>query len=104
VPAPDGTADIYLDLRLSRRERRCVLGHELIHDERGIAYHSGAPAALVQAEERAVDRELVERLVPAGELLELVRCTAPSSLEVWEIAEHFDVDRRTARGAIALLG
>lgn len=104
VPRVGGTADIYLDVRLSRRERRCVLAHELVHDERGISYTTDSPGALVQSEERAVDREVVRRLVPAGELLELVRSSADMPLEVWEIAEHFDIDRTTARRAVAQLG
>lgn len=104
VPHPNGTADIFLDRRLSRRERRCVLAHELIHDERGIAYTCDTPAALVQVEERAVDREVVRRLVPPAELLALLEVSLPLVLEAWEIAEYFDVDRRTARAALARVG
>ena len=104
IPRADGTADIYLDVRLSRRERRCVLAHELVHDERGIAYTQNTPRALVQVEERAVDREVVRRLVPPDELLDLLRASQPIALEVWEISEHFDTDRRTARAALAALG
>lgn len=102
VPHGDGTSTIALDRRLSRRERRCVLAHELVHAERGIAYDRSTPAALVAAEERIVWRETTRRLVPPGELMDLVE--ACGVLEVWEIAEEFDVDHRVARLACSLVG
>lgn len=99
----DGTATIHLDPRLSQRERRCVLAHELIHDERRIGYGRHVPPLLVDAEERWVWRETARRLVPAAELEDLVERSSPVPLEVWEICDHFDVDRRTAALACQLL-
>jgi len=101
VPNGDGTSTIYLDPRASRRERRCTLAHELVHEERGLAYTSATPAAMVQLEERAVTRIAVARLAPVDELLHLVT-TAPAELAVWEIADHFDVDHATAQTACRL--
>ena len=98
----DGSVTIHLDPRLSQRQRRCVLAHELIHDERRIGYQTGTPQQLVDSEERYVWREAARRLVPAGELEDLVERSAPIGLEVWEVADHFDVDQRVARLACRL--
>lgn len=97
VPNGDGTSTIYLDPRASRRERRCTLAHELVHEERGIAYGPATPRPLVQLEERTVTRIAVGRLVPAAELAELA--ASVDQLAAWEVADHFDVDHATARAA-----
>lgn len=102
VPHGDGTATIVLDARLSRRERRCTLAHELVHDERGITYTSDTPAALVAIEERSVQREAIRRLVPPAALVDLIASMAPSPVTVVDIADHFDVDPHTARMACIL--
>lgn len=104
IPHADGTATIQLDARLSRRERRCVLAHELIHDERGIAFLPSTPAGLVEAEERWVRAETARRLVPPAELAELVAALAPEPVTVLDVADAFDVDRCTARQACSRLG
>lgn len=104
IPHPDGTTTIILDARLSRRERRCTLTHELIHDERGIAYTATTPAALVQTEERAVHLETVRRLIPPTRLEQLINQMTPEPVTVLDIADEFDVDPRTARAASARLG
>ncbi len=104
IPNDDGTSTIRLDVRLSRRERRCTLGHELVHEERGISYTAATPWALVAIEERVVRRETTRRLVPPAELTAFALATAPLTLEVWEICDEFDVDGPTARDACALLG
>jgi hypothetical protein len=104
IPHPDGTATIQLDVRLSRRERRCVLAHELVHDERGIAYSRSTPAGLVQAEERWVWAETVRRLVPPDHLADLVHRMLPEPVMVLDVADHFDVDQTVARKACAQLG
>lgn len=103
TPHGDGTATITLDPRLTRRERRCVLTHELVHDERGIPFPAGAPRALVEAEERWVRAETVRRLVPPDQLAALVE-RAPGPLTVVDVADEFDVDWRTARAACARIG
>jgi hypothetical protein len=80
-----------------------VLAHELIHDERRIGYGPATPPAIIEAEERYVWREAARRLVPPAELEQLVASTTPLPLEVWEVADHFDVDQRIARLACSLL-
>lgn len=92
---------IVLDDRLSRRQRRCVLAHELVHAERGIG-HGAATEATMEREEAAVRREVARRLVPPDQLADLVarRLTVgPVTLD--EIAEAFDVDADVAAEAVA---
>lgn len=79
-----------------------MLAHELVHDERGIAYTRSTPQALVDAEERWVWRETARRLVPADELEQLIAAADPLPLELWEICDHFDVDQRVASTACRL--
>lgn len=102
-------AAIVIDSRLGRRQRRAALAHELIHDERG----GGADQpdmpdswhAVVARDEQTVDREVAARLVPTGELRLLVDDLAELGhpVEVWEIAEAFDVPDDVARLALRML-
>lgn len=96
-PHGDGTVTIHLDPRLSQRERRCVLGHELVHDERQIGYLPSTPDALIDREERWVWGETARRLVPPGELADWARRCAPLPVELWEICDEFDVTGQVAR-------
>lgn len=99
----DGEGEIIvIDERLSRRERRCVLAHELIHAERGIG-HGAASAATMEREEEAVRREVARRLVPSDRLRALVAAAEPFPLTLKEIGEAFDVDADVAAKAVALL-
>ena len=91
---------IVLDDRLDRRQRRCVLAHELVHAERGIG-HGAATEATMQREETAVRREVARRLVPEAELRAFVarRLTVdPVTLD--QIADEFDVDLEVAAEAV----
>jgi len=95
---------IALDVRLRRRERRAVLTHELVHDERGIAYTSGTPPLLIAKEERAVDLEAARRLVPLDELRRFVAQRRElEPITVTDIAAAFDVPPDVARRAVDLL-
>jgi hypothetical protein len=84
-----GRRVLILAARLTRRERRATLTHELVHDERGILYGPTTPAGLVQLEERAVCVETARRLVPPDELE--VFADGDRQVMSWELAEHFDV-------------
>ena len=95
---------IVLDVALPRRERRAVLAHELVHDERGIAYTSATPALLIAKEERAVDLETARRLVPAAELARFIeRRRDIEPVTVADIAAEFDVPPDVATRAVDLL-
>ncbi|WP_157508849.1 hypothetical protein [Luteipulveratus halotolerans] len=65
---------------LNQVERRCVLMHELVHDERGI------PEVPSAAEEAAVEREVARRLIPLNDLLRVARMCLPAeeaAEELW---------------------
>jgi hypothetical protein len=99
----DGDAWIVLAGWLSQREKRCVLTHELIHDELGSSCRcDGMPTmwdAVVARDESFIDREAAARLVPRHELAAFIRrhaATIEPSVTLADIAEHFDVTERYA--------
>lgn len=89
-----------LDNRLDRRERRAVLAHELVHDERGLLPRS-CPPAIREKDEHAVRAETARRLVPIAELraFAAARCSTGESVTVDDVAEAFDVPVWVARRA-----
>lgn len=95
-----GHDTIVLDPALSRRERRCVLAHELVHVERGVGA-GAASAATMEREEAIVRREVSRRLVPPRALAVLVagRSTV-GPVTAADVAEAFDVEEAVA--ALAL--
>lgn len=101
----DGSRSVRLDARLSRRERRAVLAHELVHDERGILFDDSTPATMVAKEECLVQAETLRRLVPPAELDRLVRARVVDEGTVtWrDVVEWFDVPRAEAEEALRSL-
>lgn len=107
VPSAGG-AEVVLSTRLDRRTRNSTLGHELIHDERGIVCSPDAPERwrpVMAREERRVDAENARRLVPLRDLREVVEALAEMQLpiEVWDIANQFDVPEHVAMDALRQL-
>lgn len=105
----DDRAAIVLEVELDRRERRAVLAHELVHDERGggcVAH--GMPEgwmAVVVRDELAVQREVARWLVPRDDLVTFMeRVTLEDTVGVtaWEVAEEFDVPEDVALTALRL--
>ena len=103
-----GRSAIVLDSRLRRVERRCVLAHELAHEERGTAcFADGAPATwdVVMAREERICHDIaVRRLVPADRLRDY--CVGISdflAVEAHEVAVVFDVTETYAARALFLL-
>jgi hypothetical protein len=96
---------ITLDVRLDRRERSEVLGHELIHDEFDMLWPPGMPKGLVEKSERFIDQTNVDRSVPEGALKEFIEARVESDLPVMleDVVEAFDVSERLARLAIEKL-
>ena len=106
---PDGTSGLWmpgvivLDERLDRVQRRCTLMHELIHDERRVAWPD-ATAATMAKEEAIVRRETARRLVPHAllrRLLDRRRDVEPVTDLV--VAAEFDVTTSVARLALSLV-
>lgn len=94
---------ILLEARLSRRARRVVLAHELIHAERGVAFPH-ASRATMQAEEERVRREVARRLVPPGRLRAFLSVRGGSgSVSVGDVADEFDVTDAVAELACHML-
>ncbi len=94
---------ITLDASATRRERRALLAHELVHAERGVGYPH-ATAATMEREEAIVRRETALRLVPLAELAALVDRRGdvePVTCEV--VADEFDVPEPVAREALLAL-
>lgn len=97
APNTDGTATIVLDARLDRVQRKATLGHELEHHRRGI---TGDP----RTDERGVEDEVARRLVPHHELYAMWEIAVLNDLpvEVYMVAERFDVPDRVAERAMLL--
>jgi hypothetical protein len=94
---------ITLDASASRRERRALLAHELIHVERGVGYPL-ASSATMQREEAIVRRETARRLVPPAELAALVaRLEALEPITADLVADEFDVPAYVAAEALEAL-
>ena len=89
--------------RASRRERRALLAHELVHAERGVGYPA-ASTATMEREEAIVRRETALRLVPLLELDDLVaRRSEVEPITAALVAEEFDVPEDVAREALLAL-
>lgn len=97
----DDRAAILLDDRLSQSQRRAVLLHELIHDERG----GGSRAPHTAKDEMQVDREVARRLVPLAELQRLVDrlIDLDEPVSAVDVMEEFDVPVDVANRALWML-
>ena len=100
-----GRRRITLDAGLNQCDRRAVLAHELVHDERGILFTDDTPVLLVVKEEAYVRTETTRRLVPIDELELLVRAAVLDGQSVaWrDVAGWFDVPRDVADDALVQL-
>jgi hypothetical protein len=94
-------AAVMIDPGLTRRQRRAALAHELVHDERRVLARRAVSPALMAKEESLVRAEVARRLVPVDELADLAAVGEP--LEVWEVADRFDVPEDLVRSAVQLL-
>jgi hypothetical protein len=100
---------IFIDPRAARVERRCLLAHELVHDERQGGCHADwmPPAwlAVVMRDEATVDNLVADRLVPPDELAAF--CARVSDLGMGvtptDVASEFDVTEEVAKRALARL-
>jgi len=92
---------IVLDRRLSSVERRVMLTHELVHHERGSSsrcHDTGYLSPHIVQEERAVEREVARRLVPAGDLQIFIdrSINLGQGVEPRHVAEEFEVTESVA--------
>lgn len=109
LPQRDGWAAVLVDKRLGRRQRKCALGHEVLHHlSGGGVVQDGMPEtwlAVVVRDETAINRELARRLVPLGELAGLMAEAHDLGVSVhpWEIGERFDVSDEVAELAMRMV-
>lgn len=103
----EGRAVIVVDPALPRRERKAVLAHELVHDERGgLVDAPNAPpgwAAVVAREERIVDGIVAGRLVPTDKLavyVERALSLDDGGVDARMVAVEFDVPEPVAQRAL----
>lgn len=102
-------AGVFIDPGVDRVRRRCLIAHELVHDERrGRADCRELPRswdAVVAREEGWVDDIVARRLVPAAALMAFCRATAEmgEGVTATAVAEQFDVTEEIAERALRLL-
>lgn len=97
-----GRRRITIEARLGRVDRRAVLAHELVHDERSILFSDTTPVLLVAKEEAYVIAETTRRLVPHAALVPMVQRIVDDDgcVEWTDVAEWFDVPRDVAERAM----
>lgn len=92
---------VMLDIRLGRRERRSVLGHEYHHLELGLVWPQGAPWPLVEKGEAIVRRRTADRFVPPADLAAFVRRRAEEGpVTATDVVEEFDISVDVALDAM----
>lgn len=105
----DDSAVIFIDPRESAVRRRCLLAHELVHDERdGGCDPEFMPKmwkAVVHREERWVNDIVADRLVPPDELARFCERLVALGMGVTarDVAVEFDVTDEVAARALARL-
>jgi hypothetical protein len=98
----DGVLRLYMNPGMDQVTRRCVLGHEVTHGERGVL-PIDAPPALRQKEEETVDRIVAKRMVPLDELRAFAAARGEfGPVTVAEVCEEFDVTPDVALKAMWL--
>ncbi|MBQ3045617.1 MAG: ImmA/IrrE family metallo-endopeptidase [Clostridia bacterium] len=103
VSAVSATGVCYIGMDPFRIEttaqERVHLAHELGHCETGSFYNVYSPLDVREKQERRADCWAVSRLVPAEEFMDALSC---GMVEVWELAEHFDVTEDFIRKAVEI--
>lgn len=88
VTLDDDGSFIALSRALHGAEEKEIAAHELGHCEYGGTYNRYSPFEVSAKAERRADKWAYHKLVPPGEL----RATFKAGIvEVWELAERFDV-------------
>ena len=80
-------------------EERVHLAHELGHCETGSFYNVYSSLDIREKQEMRADRWAVSRLVPADKLRQALNI---GIVEIWELAEYFDVTENFIRKAFEI--
>lgn len=100
APISDGSCGICIDpTKLkSRQDYKMKLSHEEGHCSHLAFYNAYSPFETVERQEHKALVWQINRLVPKSELDEAIK---KHVVEVWELAEYFDVPESFMRQAIA---
>jgi len=95
---------IVIDDRLTAREKRCVLAHELMHLSRSRVMEPWCPSQLEEVEELRVEMETAGQLVPPRELLMWATQTLATGggVTLEAIEDRFDVTHDVALAALSI--
>lgn len=105
----DGRACILIDRRTTPTQRRCILAHELIHDEDPTAMRCDVMPddwhCVVARAECRIDDEVARRLVPIDQLAEYADAVAMNGLvaSAADVAAVFNVTEHIAERAFRQL-
>lgn len=92
----DCSIGIAIKQGLSAQEERVVLAHELGHYYTGTYYQIFSPFELISRYEYRADACMLPELIPPDELVSCLE----DGLELWELAEEFDVPEQTIERVI----
>lgn len=82
---------------LSMHKRKTMLAHELGHCETASFYKIYSPLELISRHEHRADKWAIEKLLPKNEMEEAIH---NGYVEVWELAEYFDVTEELIKKAL----
>ncbi|XCH79016.1 MAG: ImmA/IrrE family metallo-endopeptidase [Candidatus Dehalobacter alkaniphilus] len=88
VSFPEGWIAMDVDKLSSSLEEKIHLAHELGHIQTGSFYNIYSPLDCRAKHENRANKWAIKKLIPKDELDDAVRS---GFLEVWELAEYFDV-------------
>lgn len=88
ISTPDMYIGIDTDKLASAIEEKVCLAHEIGHCKTGSFYNIYTPLDNRRKHEYHADRWAIKKLIPKNELDEAVRC---GMIELWELAEYFEV-------------
>lgn len=99
VPLEDGVCAVAMDtLRMSSKDEKLALAHELGHCMTHTFYNEKTPCVTRSRCETRAMKWAVKHLVDEGKLRRAIR----AEMQVWEIAELFEVDELTIEQAVNL--
>lgn len=99
IQLEDGTCAIAIDYSqiTTTAEEKTMLGHEIAHCKTGSFYNPHSPCDVPQKHEHCADKWEVIELIPKDELDKAVSC---GIIEIWELAEYFNVTEDFMRKAV----
>lgn len=97
VSFPEGFIAIDTDKIKNSIEEKEILAHEESHIETGSFYNFYSPIDIKGKHERRAEINTIKKLVPVDELKEAVSC---GFMEIWDLAEYFDVSDEFMTNAV----